>query len=151
MTQYTGITMCLTVPMYSCQCQPGWKGALCTETVSVCDPEHTPPPLCAHGSTCIPLPNGYTCQCPLGTAGSHCETGCNTEPIHPFFFSLTTLFIGIVFLPFFTLQQIRKPHVFHLYFLRLTQEKFVHSASFVFEMFHKAQIAIYIFIQTPSL
>ncbi|XP_017164565.1 protein eyes shut homolog isoform X2 [Poecilia reticulata] len=54
-----------------CQCPPGWKGTLCSETVSVCDPEHRPPPLCAHGSTCIPLPNGYTCQCPLGTAGLH--------------------------------------------------------------------------------
>lgn len=84
MAEFTGVTMCLTVPMYSCQCPPGWKGTLCTETVSVCDPEHRPPPLCAHGSTCIPLPNGYTCQCPLGTAGLHCETGCNTEPINPY-------------------------------------------------------------------
>ncbi|KAM4590762.1 protein eyes shut homolog [Odontesthes bonariensis] len=56
-----------------CQCPFGWKGALCTETVSVCDVEHSPPPLCAHGSTCIPLPVGYSCQCPLGTAGLHCE------------------------------------------------------------------------------
>ncbi|GLD66571.1 protein eyes shut homolog [Lates japonicus] len=56
-----------------CQCPFGWKGALCSETVSVCDVEHSPPPLCAHGSTCIPLPNGYTCQCPLGTAGLYCE------------------------------------------------------------------------------
>uniref|UniRef100_A0A7N8WRN9 Eyes shut homolog n=1 Tax=Mastacembelus armatus TaxID=205130 RepID=A0A7N8WRN9_9TELE len=56
-----------------CQCPFGWKGALCSETVSVCDVEHKPPPLCAHGSTCIPLPNGYTCHCPLGTAGLHCE------------------------------------------------------------------------------
>uniref|UniRef100_A0AAQ5Z5T4 Protein eyes shut homolog n=1 Tax=Amphiprion ocellaris TaxID=80972 RepID=A0AAQ5Z5T4_AMPOC len=56
-----------------CQCPFGWKGALCSETVSVCDVEHSPPPLCAHGSTCIPLPNGYTCQCPLGTAGVYCE------------------------------------------------------------------------------
>ncbi|KAM6923263.1 protein eyes shut homolog [Lycodopsis pacificus] len=56
-----------------CQCPFGWKGALCSETVSVCDVEHSPPPLCAHGSACIPLPNGYTCQCPLGTAGHYCE------------------------------------------------------------------------------
>uniref|UniRef100_A0A8C3G755 Protein eyes shut homolog n=1 Tax=Cyclopterus lumpus TaxID=8103 RepID=A0A8C3G755_CYCLU len=56
-----------------CQCPFGWKGALCSETVSVCDVEHSPPPLCAHGSACIPLPNGYTCQCPLGTAGLYCE------------------------------------------------------------------------------
>ncbi|KAM8858778.1 protein eyes shut homolog isoform 2-T3 [Spinachia spinachia] len=55
-----------------CQCPFGWKGALCSETVSVCDVEHSPPPLCAHGSTCIPLPNGYTCQCPLGAAGHYC-------------------------------------------------------------------------------
>ncbi|KAM9364956.1 protein eyes shut homolog [Pholidichthys leucotaenia] len=56
-----------------CQCPFGWKGALCSETLSVCDVEHNPPPLCARGSTCIPLPTGYTCQCPLGTAGFHCE------------------------------------------------------------------------------
>ncbi|XP_035982290.1 protein eyes shut homolog isoform X2 [Fundulus heteroclitus] len=64
-----------------CQCRPGWKGALCAETVSVCDPEHSPPPLCGHGSTCIPLPDGYTCQCPLGTAGVHCKTAVTiTDP-----------------------------------------------------------------------
>ncbi|KAM6956330.1 protein eyes shut homolog [Aplochiton taeniatus] len=56
-----------------CQCPLGWKGALCSETVSVCDPEHSPPPRCALGSTCIPLPNGYTCQCPLGTVGLYCQ------------------------------------------------------------------------------
>ncbi|XP_068182860.1 protein eyes shut homolog [Antennarius striatus] len=56
-----------------CQCPLGWKGALCSETVSVCDVQRSPPPLCTHGSTCIPLPNGYTCQCPLGTAGLHCQ------------------------------------------------------------------------------
>uniref|UniRef100_A0A8C7WP48 Protein eyes shut homolog n=1 Tax=Oryzias sinensis TaxID=183150 RepID=A0A8C7WP48_9TELE len=64
-----------------CQCPFGWKGALCSETMSVCDFEHNPPPLCAHGSTCIPLPNGYTCQCPLGTAGLYCEKGC--KPVSP--------------------------------------------------------------------
>uniref|UniRef100_A0A673BLA4 Crumbs cell polarity complex component 2b n=1 Tax=Sphaeramia orbicularis TaxID=375764 RepID=A0A673BLA4_9TELE len=66
-----------------CQCPFGWKGALCSETVSVCDVEHTPPPLCAHGSTCIPLPNGYTCHCPLGTAGLYCERAVTISD--PFF------------------------------------------------------------------
>ncbi|XP_024860976.1 protein eyes shut homolog isoform X2 [Kryptolebias marmoratus] len=66
-----------------CQCPLGWKGALCTETVSVCDAEHNPPPLCALGSTCIPLPNGYTCQCPLGTAGLHCQKAVTLSD--PFF------------------------------------------------------------------
>uniref|UniRef100_A0A8C5HG05 Protein eyes shut homolog n=1 Tax=Gouania willdenowi TaxID=441366 RepID=A0A8C5HG05_GOUWI len=56
-----------------CQCSFGWKGALCSESVSVCDAEHSPPPLCAQGSTCIPLPSGYTCQCPLGSTGLHCQ------------------------------------------------------------------------------
>ncbi|XP_029031043.1 protein eyes shut homolog isoform X2 [Betta splendens] len=64
-----------------CQCPFGWKGALCSETVSVCDAEHRPPPRCARGSTCIPLPSGYTCQCPLGTAGLHCEKAVTiTDP-----------------------------------------------------------------------
>ncbi|XP_054654555.1 protein eyes shut homolog isoform X4 [Dunckerocampus dactyliophorus] len=66
-----------------CQCPFGWKGALCSETVSVCDAAHTPPPLCAHGSTCIPLPNGYTCQCPLGMAGLYCEKAVSISD--PFF------------------------------------------------------------------
>ncbi|TDH01230.1 hypothetical protein EPR50_G00177460 [Perca flavescens] len=66
-----------------CQCPFGWKGALCSETVSVCDVEHSPPPLCAHSSTCIPLPNGYTCQCPLGTAGLYCENAVTISD--PFF------------------------------------------------------------------
>ncbi|KAJ3610795.1 hypothetical protein NHX12_022886 [Muraenolepis orangiensis] len=56
-----------------CQCAVGWKGALCSESVSVCDVEHRPPPLCARGSTCIPLPSGYTCHCPLGAAGLYCQ------------------------------------------------------------------------------
>ncbi|KAM7408877.1 hypothetical protein PAMA_002548 [Pampus argenteus] len=73
----------LTVSVCSCQCPFGWKGALCSETVSVCDVEHNPPPLCAHGSTCIPLPDRYTCQCPLGTAGLYCEKAVTISD--PFF------------------------------------------------------------------
>lgn len=65
----------------SCQCPLGWKGALCSETVSVCDVEHSPPPQCAQGSTCIPLPNGYTCRCPLGTAGIYCDKGPIIKPL----------------------------------------------------------------------
>ncbi|KAM3606576.1 uncharacterized protein V6R79_019083 [Siganus canaliculatus] len=66
-----------------CQCPLGWKGALCSETLSVCDVEHSPPPLCALGSTCIPLPSGYTCQCPLGTAGLYCDRAVTISD--PFF------------------------------------------------------------------
>ncbi|KAM9847514.1 protein eyes shut homolog [Aulostomus maculatus] len=90
-----GITPCLTVRCRNggtcvdsgssvyCQCPSGWKGALCSETVSVCDAEHSPPPLCARGSTCIPLPSGYTCQCPLGTAGLYCQKAVSISD--PFF------------------------------------------------------------------
>ncbi|KFQ99145.1 Protein eyes shut, partial [Opisthocomus hoazin] len=58
-----------------CDCLTGWKGAFCTEIMSVCEPEHDPPHLCKQGSTCVPLPNGYTCHCPLGTTGTYCEQG----------------------------------------------------------------------------
>ncbi|KAM9297917.1 protein eyes shut homolog [Morus bassanus] len=58
-----------------CDCPTGWKGAFCTETVSVCEPEHDPPHLCKQGGTCVPLPDGYTCHCPLGTTGTYCEQG----------------------------------------------------------------------------
>uniref|UniRef100_A0A8C2T3U8 Protein eyes shut homolog n=1 Tax=Coturnix japonica TaxID=93934 RepID=A0A8C2T3U8_COTJA len=56
-----------------CDCLAGWKGAFCTEMVTVCDPEHDPPHLCKQGGTCVPLPNGYMCHCPLGTSGTYCE------------------------------------------------------------------------------
>ncbi|XP_053142522.1 protein eyes shut homolog [Hemicordylus capensis] len=56
-----------------CLCHTGWKGAFCTETITVCDPEHIPPHRCSQGATCIPLPEGYTCHCPLGTIGVNCQ------------------------------------------------------------------------------
>ncbi len=104
MTVFTSFSQCLTVSVCSCQCPLGWKGALCSETVSVCDVEHSPPPLCARGSTCIPLPSGYTCQCPLGTAGLYCDKGCITEPLLYHMFLLViirqNLYCSLVYLPF---------------------------------------------------
>ncbi|XP_008054979.2 protein eyes shut homolog [Carlito syrichta] len=58
-----------------CHYPTGWRGALCAETVSPCDPEHDPPHRCNRGATCIPSPQGYACHCPLGTTGSYCEQG----------------------------------------------------------------------------
>uniref|UniRef100_A0A7N6AEQ0 Protein eyes shut homolog n=1 Tax=Anabas testudineus TaxID=64144 RepID=A0A7N6AEQ0_ANATE len=97
-----------------CQCPFGWKGALCSETVSVCDVEHSPPPLCAHGSTCIPLPNGYTCQCPLGTAGLYCEKAVTISD--PFFSGNQSSWMS------FPLQSIRHRTVLQLQFQPLSPD-----------------------------
>ncbi|KAM7135433.1 protein eyes shut homolog [Molossus nigricans] len=71
---YSGVPIMLSpFSTYSCDCPTGWKGAFCTETVSICDPEHDPPHQCRRGATCVPLPHGYTCYCPLGTTGVYCE------------------------------------------------------------------------------
>ncbi|MFT7805709.1 protein eyes shut homolog [Arapaima gigas] len=66
-----------------CRCPLGWKVELCTDTLSPCDAQHMPPPLCAWGSTCVPSPDGYRCQCPLGTGGRYCQQGLTLSD--PFF------------------------------------------------------------------
>lgn len=58
-----------------CDCATGWKREFCTETMSPCDPEHDPPQHGSKGATCVALPHGYTCYCPLGTTGIYCEQG----------------------------------------------------------------------------
>ncbi|KAM7385717.1 hypothetical protein PAMP_001779 [Pampus punctatissimus] len=97
-----------------CQCPFGWKGALCSETVSVCDVEHSPPPLCAHGSTCIPLPDRYTCQCPLGTAGLYCEKAVTISD--PFFSGNWSSWMS------FSPMSIRHKTVLQLQFLPLSPD-----------------------------
>ncbi|KAH8261248.1 hypothetical protein KR044_005812, partial [Drosophila immigrans] len=52
----------------SCICQPGYKGALCTES-DACHPNP-----CQNGGTCRMLPaNEYMCVCTAGYSGSSCS------------------------------------------------------------------------------
>ncbi|XP_023932811.1 protein eyes shut-like [Lingula anatina] len=64
---------------FRCHCSSGWKGALCSEQISVCDTSSD----CANGSTCVPLTEGgYRCDCPLGKAGERCEQSITiSDPI----------------------------------------------------------------------
>lgn len=57
---------------YICNCTDGWKGPLCGDLVTVCDPQHPIPHDCREGSICSPLPVGYECHCILGKTGILC-------------------------------------------------------------------------------
>ncbi|VDM21289.1 unnamed protein product [Hydatigera taeniaeformis] len=59
---------------FTCECQPGWSGMLCTIDTKFCS-NH--PGTCLHGGICHNTPPetspGYICQCQLGYEGYHCE------------------------------------------------------------------------------
>ena len=68
-------TDCHLFSLLRCNCTDGWKGLLCGDEVTVCDPEHPTPHSCAEGSVCSPLPVGFECHCPLGKNGTLCDEG----------------------------------------------------------------------------
>uniref|UniRef100_W5NKA2 EYS protein n=1 Tax=Lepisosteus oculatus TaxID=7918 RepID=W5NKA2_LEPOC len=66
-------------------CSSGWTFSLCKlENVTCCN-QCDYPFSCSRERKCLPLPHGYTCQCPLGTTGLYCEQGLTISD--PFFSS----------------------------------------------------------------
>lgn len=53
-------------------CQDSWYGPLCLSKANPCDSTHNK---CSGGSTCVPLIEGYECDCPFGKTGIYCEKG----------------------------------------------------------------------------
>ncbi|XP_037819163.1 LOW QUALITY PROTEIN: protein eyes shut-like [Lucilia sericata] len=55
---------------FTCICQEGWYGPLCAQPTNPCDSFNNK---CSDDSTCVPLVNGYECDCPVGRTGKNCD------------------------------------------------------------------------------
>lgn len=66
---------------HECICKEGWGGLLCNLDLNYCTNNYG---ICKNGGTCINTGLGsFTCQCPVGYAGQHCEIevdSCDSLP-----------------------------------------------------------------------
>ncbi|KAL3282924.1 hypothetical protein HHI36_006082 [Cryptolaemus montrouzieri] len=63
---------------FTCLCQDSWYGPLCLSRVNPCDSTNHK---CTTGSTCVPLIEGYECDCPFGKIGKYCEQNVNITDV----------------------------------------------------------------------
>ncbi|XP_045472679.1 protein eyes shut [Harmonia axyridis] len=63
---------------FTCLCQDSWYGPLCLSKVNPCDSTYNK---CSSGSTCVPLIEGYECDCPFGKTGTYCDKDVNITDV----------------------------------------------------------------------
>lgn len=65
---------------FQCNCtNSGYRGKLCDEDINECDED---PTLCNNGGTCFNRQGSFSCSCPEGRIGRHCQEidECSSNP-----------------------------------------------------------------------
>jgi hypothetical protein len=63
---------------YTCQCEKGWTGANCDQSIDDCTPDP-----CVNG-TCVDGHDSYTCHCEAGWFGVNCDKDSDNCPNDPY-------------------------------------------------------------------
>ena len=66
-----------------CECQSGFRGDLCNETVEIPQRDECLSDPCENGGTCHEGINGYSCVCPVGFKGLNCRLDEIDDPCLP--------------------------------------------------------------------
>ncbi|XP_018325866.1 protein eyes shut-like [Agrilus planipennis] len=75
---------------FSCLCQDGWFGPLCSLQYNPCDEtRHN----CSSGSVCVPYEDTYECNCPFGKTGKFCQ---NNNELTDITFSGKRSFLSLI-------------------------------------------------------